>query len=473
MERLSKYFQFRFFIAGAGRQFGAQSLLLFLLLLLTASCKKYLDAKPDKKLVEPSSVQDLQGILDWSYYMSDFVCSEASEIASDNYYLTDATYSSFSNDRNRNAYLWKAEIFNGLSPTDWQSLYNIVFNSNVVLDKIDNILRNSANAVAWDNCKGSAFVFRAKSFYEIAQIWAKAYDSSSAHTDLGIPLRLTPDFNAKTVRSTIKETYDQIINDLKHSISLLPNTPQHPFRPSKGAAYGLLSRTYLILKNYNQAKLYADSALQINNSLIDYNTLNPNLQYPFENIQFSNPEDIMHSSCVINNYNLYFTYGRIDTLLYESYDSNDLRKTIFFKLNNDNSAYFRGSYDGRDINYNGIATDEIYLIRAECLARAGDANSALSDLNKLLVKRWKTGTFTPLIATNSTDALNTILIERRKELIFRMLRLSDIKRLNKDGANITLKRIVQGQTYILPPNDDRYALPIPIEVIQYSGIQQN
>ncbi|HEY6083417.1 MAG TPA: RagB/SusD family nutrient uptake outer membrane protein, partial [Chitinophagaceae bacterium] len=66
-----------------------------------------------------------------------------------------------------------------------------------------------------------------------------------------------------------------------------------------------------------------------------------------------------------------------------------------------------------------------------------------------------------------------ILVERRKELVFRTIRFTDIKRLNKEGADITQKRIIGGKTYILLPNDPRYALSIPENVIQAGGIPQN
>ena len=92
----------------------------------------------------------------------------------------------------------------------------------------------------------------------------------------------------------------------------------------------------------------------------------------------------------------------------------------------------------------------------------------------MIVKRWKTGTFTPLAAGSMQDALILILRERRKELVFRDLRWTDLKRLNKETAfQQTIKRKINGQEYILLPNDNRYALPIPQSVISISGIQQN
>lgn len=435
------------------------------------SCNKYLDAKPVKSLSSPRTLQDLQGLLDYFPYMNN-QCSDQGEIASDNYYMTDSLYLALGADRERNAYLWKQDIWSGWDPSDWQNEYTVVYNANLVLDNLDKIAKTQSNATSWDNCKGGALVFRGKSFYEIAQIWTKAYDSATATIDLGIPLRLTSDFNVKSVRSNLKDTYVQIINDLKDAVPLLPNLPIFPYRPSKCAAFGLLARTYLAMRQYHLAGLYADSSLQIDSNLLDYNTLDPSQAYPFSSIQFSNPEDIMQTLCVDVDGDIFPWSALIDSSLYQSYDTNDLRKVIFFAQNSDGTASYHGSF-GTWQNYNGIATDEMYLIRAECSARQGDTKAAIDDLNTLLVKRWKAGTFVPFSADNASDALKMILSERRKELVFRTLRFTDIKRLNKEGANIVQKRIIQGQTYTLLPNDPRYALPIPDKVIQLSGMQQN
>jgi len=65
-------------------------------------------------------------------------------------------------------------------------------------------------------------------------------------------------------------------------------------------------------------------------------------------------------------------------------------------------------------------------------------------------------------------------LERRKELIFRGLRWSDLRRLNMDTRfAVTLKRKVNNKEFLLLPKDARYTLQIPISVIKSSGIQQN
>ncbi|HBI87240.1 MAG TPA: RagB/SusD family nutrient uptake outer membrane protein, partial [Sphingobacterium sp.] len=45
--------------------------------------------------------------------------------------------------------------------------------------------------------------------------------------------------------------------------------------------------------------------------------------------------------------------------------------------------------------------------------------------------------------------------------------------LNKEGAGITLQRKLNGQTYTLHPGDQRFALPIPEDIIALTGMPQN
>jgi hypothetical protein len=115
----------------------------------------------------------------------------------------------------------------------------------------------------------------------------------------------------------------------------------------------------------------------------------------------------------------------------------------------------------------------MYLIRAEANARAGKPEAALRDLNELLEKRWRTGTFIPYTTNTQNGLLELVLKERRKELLMRGLRWMDVKRLNREGTNIVMQRKIKGNVYTLPPNDKRYAMAIPEDVITLSGIAQN
>ena len=110
---------------------------------------------------------------------------------------------------------------------------------------------------------------------------------------------------------------------------------------------------------------------------------------------------------------------------------------------------------------------------AESYMKKNKVELGLTYLNELMSNRWKVGYFIPYSVDNSTLGIDLVMSERRKELLTRGLRWADLKRMNRDGANITLKRIVKGVTYTLPPNDLRCAIAIPEDVIALSGIKQN
>jgi len=427
-----------------------------------------LDEKSDQSLVVPDAVADYQALLDNTNTMNENSATW-DEASADNFYLPYSKYNNLTV-QSQDAYLWIPVVYNGPF-NDWASLYNVVYYCNLALEGVGKISQTNLNSDNWNNVKGSALFFRAQSFLHTSFIFCKAYDSATAGSDYGIALRLSSDFNQPSKRANLEDTYKQIIGDLKTAISLLPVNPVTAYHPSRPAAYALLARTYLSMRDYKDAGNYADSCLKLKNDLMDYNTLSLSSLTPFKQL---NPEVIFQR--VANSYSFAAiapTSVRVDTTLYNSYDNNDLRKSAYYYPLSP-GYIFKGTYNGNLSSlFTGIATDEVYLMRAECYAREGQPQQAMDDLNTLLKTRWRTGTFVPMVATNSTDALNIILTERRKELVFRCLRWMDIKRLNKEGANISLTRLINSKSYMLPPNDNRFALPLPTDIVNISGMPQN
>lgn len=176
----------------------------------------------------------------------------------------------------------------------------------------------------------------------------------------------------------------------------------------------------------------------------------------------------------MNGYDENGFQAQVDSNVYKSFnDPNDLRLAIFF-YNNGGEIEFNSQFDYNNALSAPIATNEILLTKAECEARLNNTAGAMKDLNALLVIRWVTGTYSNLSASSADDALRQILRERRKELLFTGLRWSDLRRLNKDSRfATTLYRNINGTIYSLPPNDPRYALPIPDNEINLNPIPQN
>ncbi|GGE41343.1 hypothetical protein GCM10011413_04030 [Pedobacter psychrotolerans] len=440
--------------------------MLLLSLISFQGCKKYLDEKPDQQLSTIETTEDMQALLD-NYLKINFNDPGVANSCTDDYYVTNDVFNART-EQDRNLYLWKPDNnFAPLSP-QWASSYEVVYICNSILDAVAQKNGHITLDAKLKNIIAQSRFHRSKAFLNVISIWTKAYDQGSAAADLGIPLRLDADFNKTSVRASLAESYDQVLNDLKATIADLPVKDVSVIRPSKAAAYGLLSRTYLQMRNYVQAGLYADSALQIQKTLMDFNTLNASANFP---IAQQNAEVLFDSRAVATATGSQ-ARALISPELYNLYGNNDLRKTVFFRASG--TAYiFKGYYAGGPSIFNGVATDELLLTRAECLTRLNRISEALADINFLLINRYKKNTFSPYVGLTQAALLALIKVERRKELVFRTLRWGDIKRWNVEGDGIVLSRTVNGEQTTLAPNSLRYALPIPEDVIALTGMQQN
>lgn len=436
-------------------------------LLSITGCEKFLDEKTSTTLSTPKTIKDLQGLLD-TYYLINEVDPSSSEVSAGEFYVTDTDFGTRSVTDQR-LYTWQNDHVMPAQVNDWYYSYSLIYRCNNVLENVAHITANNLNTLEIDNIKGQALFHRAKAYLQAVNIWAKAYDPTTAAAELAVPIRANVNFNEQTKRATLQQNYDVIIGDLKNAIAFLPDRQVHVMRPSKAAAAGLLARAYLWMGDYANALVYANMCMAIKSDLIDFNGLNATATQPIA--QFNT--EVLMASRTTNLPIIAASRAKVLPELYHSYLPNDLRKVVYFRDNGNGSYTFKGSYDGSTIYFSGVATDEVYLTRAECLARLGNVGDALKDLNALLRKRYKTGLFVDYAITDQQAVVHLILAERRKELLFRGLRWADIKRLNRDGAGISLTRTVAGKIYTLPALSARFAIPIPDDVIMLSGIEQN
>lgn len=444
-------------------------LFLFTVIALLVSCKKnWLDEKPNTALFVPGTLEDCQILLDNNSRLN-VREPGIGEIGADNYYKLFSNWQT-AQEPERNMYTWEPDIYGAQPSPEWRYEYEKIYYANAVLETLEKIELTPSNMTQWNTIRGSALFLRASGHYNLVSLFAKQYDPITSNTDLGIPIKTSADVNQPSVRGTVKEVYDLILSDLNEAKQILPLTVVAKTRPSKVAAEGLLADVYLTMGNYDLALENSDNALNKYNSLLNYNTLNAGSNTPFTRFN----DEVIYHAVQISYGIIVLGTGYVDTLLYQSYESDDLRKVLFYR-NRTVGYSFKGSYNQSGGSYfSGVATDELFLIRAECYARKNNIAAAMNDLNTLLKTRWIAGTYVDMTAANSTDALNKILTERRKELAFRGRRWNDLRRLNKDpNYAVTLTRILNGQTYSLPPNDPRYVYPIPQEEIIRSGIEQN
>ncbi|WP_454802848.1 RagB/SusD family nutrient uptake outer membrane protein [Mucilaginibacter phyllosphaerae] len=443
-------------------------------LLVLAACKKdFLEVRPNKSLLVPETTADLRALLDNNFLFNNMPA--LTRISDGDLFATEVAYNSFSINDERNAYTWAADIFGASTTNEWNMPYQQVFYANVVLETAEKLPATDATSPEGREIKGAALFNRAFAFYQLSQEFASPYQAATASSTMGIPLKISSKLTDKVGRGTLEETYQRMLTDLKQARLLLPAETTFKTRPNRAATYAMLAKVYLSMQDYPNAGRYADSCLQLHSQLLDYNTLNPALSRPFPRpLPHGTTDEVIFYS--LAQYYSFMTTSlavTVDPALYDAYEDSDLRKSLFF-ANLPPGKRFRGNYAGIISQFSGIATDEVLLIRSECRARAGNLSSALNDLNTLLVKRYKSGTYVPRTAATANEALRLILQERRKELTGRGTRWSDLRRLNQEPAHaVTLSREVLGTIYHLEPNSKRYTLPIPADELKLNELPRN
>ncbi len=433
------------------------------------SCQDYLDYKPNIKMAVPSTLEDAELLLN-NYSEMNMGYPNQGEIASDDYFLSYDNWLSVSEIDDRNLYCWNNEPLTNAMP--WQSTYKVVYIANQVIQVLDKV-DPKVNAQKWRQLNGAAHFFRAFAFHQLLSVHTMPYKRGSAPAELGIPIRLTPNIDEISSRASQAASYEQVILDLKLAVSNLPAHTAGKGMPNKNAAFANLARVYLDMQEYELAYRYADSALQENAVLWDFNDLDMDADLPF--IRFGKEVIFPATAQFSDAFGEFYCY--MDSTLVNSYQQNDLRKKLFFKPSPSDPNYytFKGSYDNSyGSPFVGLTTSELYLIRAECAARTGRIDIANADMNALLVTRWVKGTYKTIDEPDPATLLTYILEERRKEMVFRGLRWTDLKRLNLEPKfETTLTRNLNGTLYQLQPNSLSYGILLPLTATNVGGLVQN
>lgn len=288
--------------------------------------------------------------------------------------------------------------------------------------------------------------------------FTKPYNAASAATDLGIPNLTAADVTQKDFkRESLQEGYDLVLKDLTDA---LPNLTAltHRRKISKLAAEFYLARVYMAMNNYAAAKTHVDAAFTevakavIPLRLYDFTVvLNPDNQdvagtwFPEGFLGLSNVPLAANNTEIIYNVTAgWFQLQTADAYVFSPqtaglYAATDRRLNLYspFRLFT-TTAYPSGMrrrntnfFDGIDI---GPSLPDMYLMRAECKARANDLSGAVGDLEALRTKRIPgTAARVPSnIASDQQALVKFVLDERIREFAISGTRWLDMRRLSVD-----------------------------------------
>ncbi len=334
--------------------------------------------------------------------------------------------------------------------TYYDDAYEIINQSNLLLERFDSFSFFSSEEL--DQLRAELFTIRAFAHYQVSLMFAQNHNFTPDASHLGIVYNLSTitvgeDFPS---RLTMAETYAQIQEDLNIALGLynddqLLSGPSYSYFNTQTTT-ALYARIALQMNDWENARLYASEV--IDNSGISLTTTENYVnQWEQEElpvseivIEFSAPrtsEGNVSSSMaeffrVNQNGNLSRNSASGDLL--NLYTENDIRSNMFIaedintNINGEVNpiTYFFTKKFQDDAGTTFIRLSELYLIRAEANARLGNLNLALTDLNIIRTRANLEA------LTSTSNLLEELFLERRRELAFENHLFFDILRYKKD-----------------------------------------
>lgn len=440
-----------------------------------ASCENYLDDVP-KGSKSPTTLADYEAFLRDESTNHRVNIIGASLLLNDQY----ATLATLSSDRLTNAnYMWDENAdriaLKVSDETTFYASYQGISTFNLLIESVLNSTKatEEEKRVVWAEAK----VLRAMNYFNLVNFYADTYVASSASTKLSVPLITSANINAPSKQVTIQELYDFILNDVKEALPYLPKVSQTALHPNLGTGYAFYSRVYLQMNNYTEALKYADLALAENNKLYDwvgyYNTNKAIIDVPNSYTATTSPMGFNY----VENYN--YRHGITNNISTENsipveraqrFETGDARFISRWKIYTVGAeTYYRRTLSGF-FNLGGITTVEIYLIKAECLARAGQISEALGVLNTVRKTRILPASYQDISTTDQAAALRAIYRTKNNELVNTLIPFADARRLNAEGVyKVSFTKTANGNTYTLPSDSHLWTMPFPQGATQNPG----
>lgn len=339
----------------------------------------------------------------------------------------------------------------------WDGFYVAIRNANLVIQNAPSGTNISQADI--DRYLAEAKFLRAFSYFNLVRNWA------------AVPLRTEANMIQKDLpKSSVATIYDFIIADLLVAEAFLPDNQTDVGRPTKWAAKTFLADVYLQLEKYNEAASKANEVIQSNK----YSLVRVNNKADIQNNIFgptivTSPEEIFYFkySRLANqgNYLLFISnhpstglfkfggayaiHGNATNPNYINWDTADLRKTLWDKINfglGPNTLVSSKWVDKDAISTYGAGNDypvyryaDLLLIYAEAAARSEGSVSAasLEALNKV---RRRAYAFNPAVPSTvdfmpgnftATSFVDSVIKERGYEFVYEGKRWLELKRTGK------------------------------------------
>jgi len=428
---------------------------IFAVIILFTSCKKFLEVQPQLQVDQDQAIINAgtaataaNGLFNLlaanSYYGSNFPALS---------YLSagDIQWSGSQSDPNEiTKHLTSAT--NGYVQSAWTAIYKTISQANYIIDKVPTVNDPLLTTTLKNQYLGEAYFVRALAYFDLARGWGgvqlilKATNNSSDNS--GIP------------RSSLADTYAQVLKDLNAAETLVP-TALNRNRVSLRTVQALKARFYLYQKNWALAEQFATSVINDN---ANYSLVAPYSAF-FANNAVTTNESVLELAYTTSNTNGHSNWWLPPALGgRREWSPNDAlvallnnpaiggnRNTLIAQTAPPGNLWYGKLYYrnplGTDPAY-VIRISELYLIRSEARAQQGNligTNSAQTDLNLV---RGRAGLGVTTAATLS-EILLALEKERQVEFPFEADRWFNLVRTDRAQAVLGL------------PDKHLYLFPIP------------
>lgn len=389
----------------------------------------------------------------------------------------------------------------GRENEDWAQAYDFINVTNMILPELDEVeaLKEEEERDKV-RIEGEARFLRALYYFTLVNLYAEPYVPGKAETTPGVPLKLTSYIEDRDFeRTSLNEVYGQIIEDLEQAAECLSKSDfKGIYRANIDAVNLLLSRVYLYMQDYANARKYAQLVIDRKPALQDLNTF-----IGEDNVLTAqNPEVIFSMG---GDYMTYYMRGfdyedeegeygfYVSDDLVEAFDGdeNDLRLSLYIGEGEYGYVY-KKIYWGRahvgsacSVSDNFLfRTAEAYLTLAEAAAFGNDEAKAREMLVQLQANRFIAGN-APVVNESGEALIKLIQKERQREFCLEGHRWYDLRRYTvlPEGKGKWNKAIrhshtefsesygygspIRTRVFRLDPNSNCFTLALPKEVLAF------
>jgi hypothetical protein len=359
-------------------------------------------------------------------------------------------------------------------------LYGTINRANVVLERMDNFeVASTEEAALREQYRAELLTIRALAQFDLMRFFAPEYDNPNALATTIVDQVIVEE---QLPRNTVGEVVNYVKGDLLTALDLFTTygADNDVTRVTPTAVKAILARLAIYTKDYASAITYSQEVMNevpLAPTPTDYidiwsDASDAEIIFKLKRVQGNGQIGRIYKDA---NGDVFFnvSYG-----LFSTFQQNDVRFFSLIDLNTSTAQDLQvGKYIGPSSNY-GLAdiklfrVAEMYLINAEAHALKANPDFAAAQLaiNTLRASRRLDPAALPdLTFADQNDAIDKILLERRKELAFEGHRYFDLKRFNKGVDRLPQDVELNAFAEDLSAGDYRFTLPIPSAALFANG----